>query len=121
MVVSLIARGPTLTWGWVGVDNAPMPILMPGNGFIDISVKAVPGASRDEVSGTVGERLKVRVSAAPEGGKANRAIERVLSEALGVRAKDVEVVRGHTSAEKTVRVSGISAVEACQRLGLAGG
>lgn len=74
-------------------------------------VKAVPGAKRDEVAGVLGERLKVRVSAPPEGGKANEAICRVVAEALsgGVRARDVEVVRGHTSAEKTLRIRGVNA------------
>lgn len=73
-------------------------------------VKAVPGAKRDEVAGVLGERLKVRVSAPPEGGKANEAICRVVAEALGngVRARDVEVARGHTSAEKTLRIRGVT-------------
>jgi len=74
-----------------------------------IAVKAVPGAKRDEIVGRLGDRLKIRVSAPPEGGKANKAICKLLATTLGVRAKDVEVVRGHASAEKTLRVSGIKA------------
>lgn len=72
-----------------------------------IAVKAVPGAKRDEIAGRLGERLKVRVSAPPEGGKANKAICGLLAEALNVRPRDVEVVRGHTSPEKTLRVVGV--------------
>jgi uncharacterized protein (TIGR00251 family) len=71
-----------------------------------IPVKAVPGARRDEVVGMLGERLKVRVSAPPEGGRANRAICALIAAALGVRARDVEIAAGHASAEKTVRVHG---------------
>ena len=39
-----------------------------------IRVKAVPGASRDEIAGPLGDRLKIRIAAPPEGGKANKAI-----------------------------------------------
>lgn len=81
-----------------------------------IAVKAVPGAKRDEIVGPLGERLKIRVSAPPEGGKANRAICEVLAAALGVKARDVEVIAGHASAEKMVRVVGVGAAEAQQRL-----
>ncbi len=67
-----------------------------------ILLKVVPGASRSEVVGPLGGRLKVRVAAPPEGGKANRAVVRLLREWLG--ARDVEIVAGHGSAEKTVRI-----------------
>jgi uncharacterized protein (TIGR00251 family) len=76
-----------------------------------IAVKAVPGAKRDEVVGRLGERLKVRISAPPEDGKANKAICQLLAQQLGVKSKDVEVVRGHTSAEKTLRVIGVQAID----------
>lgn len=73
-----------------------------------LNVKAVPGAKRDEVAGVLGDRLKVRVSAPPEGGKANEAIRALLASALGVKPRDVEVVRGHASPEKTLRIRGIT-------------
>lgn len=77
-----------------------------GTGGVLISVKAVPGASRDEIAGVLGDRLKVRVSAPPEGGKANRAVCAAIAKALGVKPKNVEVVTGHSSPEKSVRVVG---------------
>ena len=69
-------------------------------------IKAVPGASRDQVAGVLGERLKVRVSAPPEDGKANAAICRLLARSLGLRASQVSVETGHSSAEKTIRIAG---------------
>jgi len=75
---------------------------------VELDVKVVPGASRTEIVGPLGNRLKVRVAAPAEGGKANQALVKVLSEWLGTR--DVEIVAGRSSAEKTVRVSGLSAI-----------
>ncbi len=80
-------------------------------------MKAVPGAARDEIAGVLGDRLKVRVSAAPEGGKANKAICALLADRLGLRPRDVEIVAGHASPEKVVRVSGIGAQAAGAALG----
>jgi uncharacterized protein (TIGR00251 family) len=56
----------------------------------------------------LGDRLKVRVAAPAEGGKANRAVVAVLKEWLD--ARDVEIVSGRSSSAKTVRVAGLSQV-----------
>ena len=69
-----------------------------------IRVKAVPGASREEIAGPLGDRLKVRVSAPPEGGQANKAVCRVIASALGVKPKQVSIEAGRSSPEKTIRV-----------------
>jgi uncharacterized protein (TIGR00251 family) len=66
-----------------------------------IHLKVVPKASRDEIAGWLGDRLKVRVRAAPERGQANAAVEALLSEVLGA---SVRVVAGHTTPLKTVEV-----------------
>jgi uncharacterized protein (TIGR00251 family) len=88
-----------------------MPIAIPDPSTttpaVLIAVKAVPGARTDEIVGPLGERLKIRVSAPPEGGKANKAVCALLAKALGVKPGAVEVIRGHSSAEKTVRIAGI--------------
>lgn len=78
-----------------------------GKGGVLIAVKAVPGARRDEIVGLLGERLKIRVSAPPEGGKANKAICALLAATLGVKPRDVEIVGGQTSPEKLARVVGV--------------
>ena len=71
-----------------------------------LMVKAVPGARRDEVVGWLGERLKVRVSAPPEGGKANEAICSLLAQELGLRPAAIAVTRGRSAAEKTIQING---------------
>ncbi|MAY75539.1 MAG: YggU family protein [Phycisphaerae bacterium] len=83
-----------------------------------VHLKVVPGAKRDEIAGLLGERLKVRVSAPPEGGKANKAVIALLAKALGARSKDIEIVSGATNPEKVVRVAGVGAASVVERLGM---
>ena len=71
---------------------------------IELSIKVVPGASRSEVAGVIGNRLKVRVAAPAEKGRANEAVVELLRAWLG--AKDVQIVAGRSAREKTVLVSG---------------
>lgn len=100
--------------------NAPLPAYLQTDpddaGGCLLHIKAVPGARRDEIAGPLGERLKVRVSAPPEGGKANKAICALVAERLGVRAAIVNVLRGQTSAEKTLRIGGMRPEAANARL-----
>lgn len=84
------------------------PFARQADGSIELRIKVVPGASRTEIAGVLGDRLKVRVAAPPEGGKANRAVVELLQEWLG--ASDVEIVAGSGNAQKTVRIRGISAL-----------
>jgi uncharacterized protein (TIGR00251 family) len=64
----------------------------------------VPGASRSEIAGVLGDRLKVRVAAPAEGGKANEAVLELLRGWLGT--EDVRVASGHGGPAKTIRVGG---------------
>jgi len=81
-----------------------------------LQLKVVPGASRDEIAGLLGDRLKVRTAAPPEGGKANKAIRQLIARTLGVKRSDVEIIAGATSPEKTVRIAGIDSHVAAARL-----
>ncbi len=51
-----------------------------------------------------------------ERGKANAAVEKLLSEALGVPKGCARIVAGNTSARKTVEISGLSESEVRERL-----
>lgn len=81
-----------------------------------IALKVVPGARRDQIVGLLGDRLKVRVSAPPEAGKANKAVCALLAQALGVKAAAVSVVAGAASPEKTVVVEGLTVDAAREKL-----
>ena len=80
-------------------------------------IKVVPGASRDEIAGWLGDALKLRVTAPPERGRANTAVERLLAAVLGVPAECVRVVAGLSSARKTVVIEHLSATQVRKRLG----
>ena len=82
-----------------------------------LRVKVVPGSSRNRVAGVVGNRLKVTVTAPPEGGRANRAVCRMLGDVFGVARRNVEVVEGNTRPQKTIAVHGIDLCTAQKRLG----
>lgn len=60
--------------------------------------------------GALGDKLKIKVAAPPEGGKANEAAVRLLSEWLNNRS--VEIISGHAHAEKVVRVNGLYELDA---------
>ena len=80
-----------------------------------VGVKVSPGASRDRVAGVMADgTIKIQVRAAPEKGKANDAVVRLLASALGVSPKDVAVVRGLRSPRKELVVAGVT-VEAARR------
>ncbi len=69
-----------------------------------IAVHVTPKSGRDEVAGWRGSELAVRVTAAPEGGKANAAVCRVVASALGVPKSSVSVVRGDTARHKVLDI-----------------
>lgn len=72
-----------------------------------LNVWVQPGASRSRVAGMRGDAVKVAVSAPPEKGRANKAVESLLARALGVRRSSVRVVSGHTSRLKVVEIEGV--------------
>lgn len=81
-----------------------------------LSVKVVPRASRDEIVGWLGDRLKVKVAAPPQDGRANAALEAFLAETLGLPKRNVRVATGHGSSSKIVEIEGIDQTELIGRL-----
>jgi len=82
-----------------------------------LNVKVVTRASRDQVLDWAGDTLRVAVRAAPEKGRANSAVVRLLAEALGLPRSQVGVVVGHASPKKLIQIEGIAMDEALRRLG----
>jgi uncharacterized protein len=86
-------------------------------GALVFAVRVAPRASKTVAAGAHDGALKVRVAAPPVEGAANEELARFLAKAFGVPARAVEILSGHTSKTKVVRVSG---AKASDLLGLAG-
>jgi uncharacterized protein (TIGR00251 family) len=67
-----------------------------------LRVKVVPGASRAGIVGLYGDRLKVKVTAPPEDGKANAEVERLVREWAGT--KRVAITAGFSHREKSLQL-----------------
>ena len=73
-----------------------------------LRVKIIPKSSRSEIVGELPDgTLRIKIAAVPEKGKANAALCAFLANHYGVSKSSVEVVSGHTSSLKTIRVDGI--------------
>ncbi len=82
-----------------------------------LHVRVQPRARRNEVLGWHGRALRVRVTASPEAGEANRAVTELLAEVLDVPRSSVELVRGGASRDKLFRVRHLSLDALRARLG----
>lgn len=70
-------------------------------------VKVAPKAKENRIVGWMGETLKVRVTAAPEGGKANRALCRLLGQWLDVPEGRIRIRAGRSASIKLVEIEGV--------------
>ena len=77
---------------------------------MELDIRVQSRASRNAVE-IDSERITVRVTAVPESGKANDAVVALLARRLGVPKRSVQIVRGHKSRDKRIRIEGISAAE----------
>ncbi|MBI5709664.1 MAG: DUF167 domain-containing protein [Candidatus Eisenbacteria bacterium] len=82
-----------------------------------LAVRVHPGARRPGLLGRLGDgTLKVAVAVPPEGGRANAALSELLAERLGVKKRQVTVVRGLTARSKVVEIEGLEGAELARRL-----
>ena len=88
------------------------------NGSTIFTVKVVPGSSRNALGEVLDGMLKIKITAAPERGKANKALIEFLAKSLTVARKDVDIISGHTSPIKQVQVNSLGDTEITDRLNL---
>lgn len=95
------------------------PILREVDGGVEVAVRVQPRASASEVAGAYGDRaVKIRVAAPPVDGAANEELLSFLADLFEIPSWGVELVRGHGSRDKQVRVHGVSLPVARRRLGI---
>ena len=90
------------------------PLFAVGGAMLEVRVW--PRAKQNRVEILPGPRIAVRVTAAPEGGKANAVVVALLAKRLGVAKSQVTVVRGRGARAKLIKVNGLSDEEAFARL-----
>jgi uncharacterized protein (TIGR00251 family) len=73
-------------------------------GYLFLNIKAVPGASKSSLGEVSDEKLKVRIAAPPEDGKANEELRAFLAKTLEIPKKEIVVVSGEKSRLKTLRL-----------------
>lgn len=93
-----------------------LPLLETDADRVLVPVKVVPGASRSRVAGVLGNRVKLNVAAAAEGGRANKAACELLAQALGLPTRAVSLHTGGTDPRKTLAVEGKSPSQIALRL-----
>lgn len=86
---------------------------------VTFAVKVAPRASRNAILGTLGDALKVALTAPPVDGKANEACVAFFAELLEVPRSSVSIVAGESSRNKRIRIVGVSARQVAERLKLA--
>ncbi|KAA5545213.1 DUF167 domain-containing protein [Roseiconus nitratireducens] len=87
------------------------------DGGVRFRVRVSPQSQRTAIGDVHGGALKVALRAAPEKGKANAELIKVLAKSLGTSKSDVRLTSGLSSRLKTVHVLGISTAELHKRLG----
>lgn len=73
-----------------------------------LSVKVQPRASANRIGEAVGNELKIKVTAPPVDSAANEALIRFLADTLDCGRNQIELVRGHTSRHKTLKIRGLA-------------
>jgi hypothetical protein len=92
------------------------PFLKSQGDALLLAVKLQPRASVNAIGEPLGPELRIKVTAPPVDAAANAALVRLLAERLDCPRGAVELVRGHTSRHKLVRLRGLSAATVLTRL-----
>ena len=83
---------------------------------VTFAVKIQPRARKNAITGTVGDAIKLAVTAPPVEGKANQAVIEFFADFFEIPRSSVSIASGETSRNKVIRVSGISAQQVRERL-----
>lgn len=80
--------------------------LVTTNSGVILSVRTQPGSSKNRIIGEYGGRLKLAVTAAPEKGKANKAVIELLADTLRIHESSIHIISGESSRDKRVLIEG---------------
>jgi uncharacterized protein (TIGR00251 family) len=80
-----------------------------------ISVRVIPRSSKNSLAWEQG-KLKVRLTSPPIDGAANEALVALLAEQLALPKRQITIVRGASSRQKTVEITGATLEDVEQKL-----
>ena len=92
------------------------PFIRQQENDVLLAIRLQPRASRDEIGPPHGDELKVKVTAPPVNSAANNALLKLLSKKLRCPKSNIELVHGHTSRQKTIRIQNTTAETVLERL-----
>lgn len=81
-----------------------------------LRLRVVPRANRNAIELMADGRLRALVTVAPEDGKANAAVIKLLAKRLGVARSSCELIQGSKSRDKVIAVAGLKRGEAIDAL-----
>jgi uncharacterized protein len=76
-----------------------------------LDVRVIPRAAKSQIAGTREDALLVRLCAPPVDNAANVELIELIADALGIARRNVEIVSGHRSRSKRVRIAGVTSAE----------
>jgi len=94
-----------------------MPLQEAKKGVV-IKVKVQPKAQQDEILGIKGDRLRLRVKAPPEKGKANQACINLLAKVLSLNKKEIKLISGAKAREKMFFIQNMKLDDLKEKLGI---
>ena len=86
-----------------GENSLPAFLRVQPDGVL-LSIKLQPRSSANEIGEPLGDELRIKVTAPPVDAAANEALLRLLAERLDCPRRRVELVRGHTSRHKQIKL-----------------
>ncbi|HHT9115239.1 MAG TPA: DUF167 domain-containing protein [Candidatus Wunengus californicus] len=78
------------------------------NSGIILSIRTQPGSSKNRIIGEYGGRLKLAVTAAPEKGRANKAVIELLADTLHISESSIHIISGESSRDKRLMIEGLT-------------
>ena len=78
---------------------------------ITLRVRIQPGASRDQIVGVVEGALRLRITAPPVEGAANKQCIKFLAKKLHIAKSKIALLKGEHARKKVLRMSGVSTAD----------
>ena len=84
--------------------------------FLELELKVIPNAKKQEILSFEAGRLKVKVRAPPDEGRANKELISFLADFFEIKERQIHLVRGEKSRIKRVRLENVRSEEMMRRL-----